>query len=84
MRGVLITVLIGLYAWLVGKPGVTLTAALLIAAGLQVGVLLMRKFVSPELHPQVLYLLELLADAATVVLFAIGVFGGILRQAYGY
>lgn len=81
VRGLLIVALIAFYGYVTHQPGASLTATLLIAAALQGVVLLLRRFVSPELLPQALDLFELLADAATVFLFALGVYGGIL--AYG-
>ena len=84
VRGVIIAALLGVYAWLLPSPGASFKGALLAAAGVQVGVLLIRKFLPPGLRSQALYLLELLADAATVLLFAIGVFGGVLSEAYGF
>ena len=81
-RGVIIAVLIGFYGYVMDQPGTSFTVSLLVAAGLQVGVLLLRRFVSPDLLPQAMYLLEMLADAATVFLFALGVYGGMLR--YGH
>jgi hypothetical protein len=81
VRGAIIGALIAVYAYVSGEPGATFTASLLIAAGLQVVVLLLRKFVPTYLMPQALHVFELLADAATVFLFALGVFGGILRTA---
>lgn len=80
VRGVVIGGFMACYAWLRRDPGATLTASLLIAAGLQLAVILLRRFVPPYLLPQALHLFELLVDAATVLLFALGVFGAILRQ----
>lgn len=79
LRGLIIAALIGFYAYVMNHPGATFTATLLIAAALQVAVLLLRRLVSPGVLPQLLSLLELLVDAATVLLFALGVYGGILR-----
>jgi hypothetical protein len=81
IRGAIIGALIAAYAYVTRDPGATFTASLLVAAGLQVAVLLLRKFVPTYLMPQALHVFELLADAATVFLFALGVFGGILRAA---
>jgi len=77
-RGIIIAVLIGFYGYVMDHPGASFTVSLLVAAGLQVGVLLLRRFVTPDLLPQAMYLLEMLADAATVFLFALGVYGGML------
>jgi len=77
-RGIIIAVLIGFHSYVVDHPGASFTVSLLIAAGLQVGVLLLRRFMPPDLLPQSMYLLEMLADAVTVFLFALGVYGGML------
>lgn len=84
VRGVIIAALLGAYAWVLQEPEGSFKGALLAAAGVQIGVLLLRKFVPSALLPQALYLFELLADAATVLLFAMGVFGGVLRVAYDF
>jgi hypothetical protein len=82
-RGIVITVLIAGYLWVSKQPAGSLTTALLIAAGLQLVVLAVRRLVAPETQPMALYVFELLADGATVLLFALGVFGGIFKAAAG-
>jgi hypothetical protein len=77
IRGVVIGVLALGFGWLTHQEGGSFAMALLIAAALQGTVLLLRKFVPPDLLPQAMYLFELLADAGTVLLFALGVFGSI-------
>jgi hypothetical protein len=42
----------------------------------------LRRFVPPAQLPQMMNLVELLADAATVLLFALGVYGGIANFGY--
>lgn len=79
-RGVAIGALMAFYYYVTHQPGATLTVTLLIAVALQVAALLLRKFVPGDLQPQAIGLFELVVDAATVCLFALGVFGGILRQ----
>ena len=59
-------------------PGASFTTSLIIAAGLQIGVLVLRRFVPTYLLPRAIDSIELLADAVTVLLFALGVLGGIL------
>jgi hypothetical protein len=81
MRGVAIGVIALVYAYVARQPGASLAASLLIAAGLQAAVLLLRRIVPADLLPQVMALFELLADAATVLLFALGVYGGMMRLA---
>jgi hypothetical protein len=77
VRGAFIGALLALYAFALDRPGTTLAVTLLIAAGLQLAVILLRRFVPADLLPQVLQVFELLVDAATVLLFAMGVFGAI-------
>lgn len=81
IRGVIIGALIAAYAYVVGQPGASFTVTLLVGAALQVMVLLLRKFVPPALQNQAMQIFELAVDAATVLLFALGVFGGILKFA---
>jgi hypothetical protein len=83
VRGAIITGLLVCYGVLVDEPGASLIAGLLVAAGLQILVLILRRVIPPEALPQVMYLFELLVDAATVLLFALGVFGGIVRAGLG-
>lgn len=78
VRGLIIAALMGFYFFVTNQPGTSFTVALLFAAGLQLGVLLLRRFVPPDVLPQALHVFELLVDAATILLFALGVFGGIL------
>lgn len=79
VRGTIIGVLLIAYGLLFGRDGASFTECLLVAAGLQFLVLLLRKLVPPEVLPQALYVFELLVDGVTVLLFAMGVYGGILR-----
>ena len=78
-RGVLIAVLIGIYAWLMREPAGSLTVGLLMGAGVQIVVLALRRFVPADRLPQAMFVFELIADGVTVLLFALGVFGGIAR-----
>lgn len=77
LRGTFIAVLIGAYALVVSSGSQFFVPSLLIGAGLQIAILLGRRFAPDYLLPQVIDTLELLADAATVLLFALGVFGAI-------
>jgi hypothetical protein len=79
VRGTILGVLLIGYGLLVGRDGASFTECLLVAAGLQFLVLLLRKFVPPTMLPQTMYVFELLADGVTVLMFAMGVYGGILR-----
>jgi hypothetical protein len=82
-RGIIIAAMVTGYAWALKQPAASLTAAFLIAAGLQLAVLAIRRFVARERQPLALFTFELIADGATVLLFALGVFGGISRAAAG-
>lgn len=77
LRGFFIAVLLAAYGFMVSQGSQFFVASLLIAAGLQIAILLGRRFAPAYLLPQVIDLLELLADAATVLLFALGIFGAI-------
>jgi len=79
-RGLLIAVLIGFYSWLFKRPQASFTEMFLIGAGVQLAVIAMRKFVPPSELPRALDMLETLADGVTVLLFAIGIYGGIVRM----
>jgi hypothetical protein len=79
VRGIIIGVLLIGYGLLFGRDGASFTECLLVGAGLQFLVLLLRKVVPPEMLPQAMYLFELLVDGVTVLMFAMGVYGGILR-----
>jgi hypothetical protein len=80
-RSVIIGAMIAAYTYVMNQPGASMTSMLLVAAGLQVIVIVIRRVVAVEAQPFVMYLFELLVDAATVLLFALGVFGGIIRVA---
>lgn len=79
-RGLLIAVLVAAYGWFFHQPQASLSSAFLFAAGAQLAVVALRKFVPSTVLPQALDLFDLLADGATVLLFAVGVYGGILRM----
>lgn len=78
MRSTFIAVLVAIFAWRSSQPASSLAVTFLLAAGLQLVAVLLRKFVPPEQYPRAIYLFELLADGLSVLLFALGVFGGIL------
>ena len=59
-----------------------MTWTLLVGAGIQLVVILLRRFVRPDNLPPALYVVELVADAVTVFMFALGVYGGILKLSY--
>lgn len=77
MRGVVIGVLIAGYSWLFRQPHTSFAAGLLIGAALQMAVLIVRRWVPAAEQPRIVDLCETLADGATVLLFAVGVYGGL-------
>jgi hypothetical protein len=78
-RGLLITLCIGGYAWVFGKPGISFSQMFLVGVGLQLLALAVRHFVPADRVPTAMYVLDLLIDGATVFAFALGVYGGILN-----
>jgi len=78
-RGLVIAVLIAAYGWFFKQPGASLTGMFLAGAAMQVLVIAIRKFVPADSVPRALDVLELLVDGATVLVFALGVYGGIVR-----
>ena len=77
MRGVAIAVLLTAYGFLMPYPQVSFKVMFLIGASLQLAIIFARKFVPPELMPQVQNACELIADGATILAFALGIFGAI-------
>ena len=71
--------LIAAYAWFSRQPGASMAAGLLVAAGFQLAVIVIRRVVPANAQPMTLYIFELIADGASVLLFALGVFGGIAK-----
>jgi hypothetical protein len=81
-RGIIIALLIGAYSWVFRQPAASMTWTLLVGAAIQLVVILLRRFVPPDNLPLALYVTELVADAVTVFMFALGVYGGILKLSY--
>ena len=77
MRGIFIAALIVIYGWLVGTPQASMTASLLVAVVLQVVIVTARRFVPEGAMPQAQEIFEMLADGVSVLMFALGVFGGL-------
>jgi hypothetical protein len=63
------------------EPSGSLAVSLLIAAGVQIAVLALRRLVPAQQLPQAMDVVELLADGLTVLLFALGVFGRMAAMA---
>jgi hypothetical protein len=79
MRGVFITGLILVYTWFSKDPGVSWKVTLLVAAGLQLTVIVIRRLVPRDELPTALYVFEIIADGVSVLMFALGVFGSIAK-----
>lgn len=79
-RGLAIAVFIGLYAWFMRQPEGSFAVSLLVGAGLQILVLALRRFVPADRLPQAMYVFEYLVDGVSVLMFALGVFGGIAKM----
>jgi hypothetical protein len=78
-RGVAIAALIAFYGWFMRAPASSSSVSLLAAAGLQVLVIALRRLVPADRLPLAMYVFEYIADGVTVLLFALGVFGGLAR-----
>jgi Na+-transporting NADH:ubiquinone oxidoreductase subunit NqrB len=79
IRGIFITLCMSGYAWVFHQPTASWKSAFLVGGGLQLLVIVLRRVVPPEHQSQVMNVFELLVDGATVLMFALGVFGGILH-----
>ncbi len=79
IRSVFITLCIAGYAWVFHQPMRSLKSAFLVAAGLQLIVIVLRRVVPTDSLPQAMYIFEMLVDGGTVLVFALGVYGGILN-----
>ena len=79
IRGVFIGALIAFYGWFVKAPEGSLTKMFVIGAGVQLLIIVLRRFLPPDAAPQAQYIFEMIADAVTVLTFALGVFGGLAR-----
>jgi hypothetical protein len=81
MRGVFIAALILAYGWFVKLPQASMTASFLVGVLLQGAIMVVRRFVPAEVMPQAQDIFEMIADGVTVLMFALGVFGGIVHLA---
>src|SRR5262245_25948813 len=80
LRGCFIGGVAAVYGWAFKLPQASPAYWLLVSAGLQVIVIVLRRVVPPDVQPRVMYVFELIVDGATVLAFALGVFGAILRR----
>jgi len=76
-RSFLIAGMIAAYGWVMHQPAASFTQSFLVGIALQVVLIILKRFVPPDRLPQAMYAYETIADGVTVLLFALGVFGGI-------
>jgi hypothetical protein len=77
IRGWFIAGFIAGYGWFVQQPGTSLSTLFLVGAAFQIVIIALRRFVPADRQPEVMNIVEMLADGATIFSFALGVFGGI-------
>jgi len=76
-RGWAIAGFIAVYGWFAQQPGASLSSMFLVGAVLQIIVIALRRYVPANQQPMAMHIVEMVADGATVLSFAMGVFGGI-------
>ena|SRR5436190_20221659 len=79
VRGIFIGALIVAYGWFLKMPEGSFKQMFAIGAGVQLLIIVMRRFVPRDAQPQAQYLFEMIADGVTVLVFALGVFGSVVR-----
>ena len=77
VRSCLIAGFLAAYGFFLQQPDATFEISFLVSAVLQGAVIALRRWIPAELQADAMQVFELLADAASVMLFALGVFGGI-------
>ncbi len=77
IRSVFIAILVAVYAWIEPRSQTSWPVIILVAAALQICVILIRRCVPASVLPAAIYIFELVADGICVLLFALAVFGGI-------
>jgi hypothetical protein len=80
VRGWIIAAFIAGYGWFFQQPGASLSSLLLVAAAFQILVIAVRRFVPDANQHEAMHIVEMLADGATILSFALGIFGGIAAQ----
>jgi multisubunit Na+/H+ antiporter MnhB subunit len=78
-RGIFIGVLIAFYGWILKVPDGSFKQMFIVGAGVQLLIIVLRRFVPRDAQPEAQYIFEMVADGVTVLTFALGVFGGIVR-----
>ena len=77
MRGVFIAGLIIAYGWFIGHPQGSFAQMFAVGAAMQILVIVVRKLVPAQQHASAQNIFEIVADGVTVLVFALGVIGGI-------
>jgi len=78
-RSFMIGTLIAAYAWFMHQPAASFRWSFLIAIALQIVLIVLKRVVPYDQLPKVLDAYETVADGVTVLMFALGVFGGIVN-----
>ena len=81
MRGIFIAALIVAYGWFIGHPQGSFARMFVAGAAIQILVIFVRQLLPAQQRARVQYIFELLADGVTVLMFALGVLGGITQAA---
>ena len=76
-RSLVIAAMIAAYGWFLHQPSSSFKLSFLVAAALQLVLIVLKRLVPAGQLPQALYAYETVADGITVLLFALGVLGGI-------
>src|SRR4051794_4863532 len=76
-RSFVIAAMIAAYGGFMHQPAASFRASFLIAIALQAGLIALKRWVPHDRLPKALFAYETFADGVTVLLFALGVFGGI-------
>lgn len=79
MRGIFIAALIVAYGWFIGHPQGSFARMFVAGAAIQILVIFVRRLVPAQQRAQAQDVFELIADGVTVLVFALGVLGGITR-----
>lgn len=79
-RGWFIAGFLAVYGFFIQQPGASSEVLFLVGAVLQLAVILIRRFVPAESQGEAMYVYEYVADGVSVLLFALGVFGGIAAR----
>lgn len=76
-RGFFIGAFIAVYGLFTNYPQASYTWMFLVGAAMQIAILFIRKFLPPDQWAQARDVFEMIADAITVLSFALGIYGSI-------